>query len=92
MNKYLRTLLTIGMFLSLVFITSQFTDEVKWSIGDYLMMGGLLLTISFITIYIMGKIVKTQLRLLFIGVMILVFILIWAELSVGIFNTPFAGK
>lgn len=92
MNKYLRILLVIAMFLSLVFITSQFTDEVKWSISDYFMMGGLLLAVSFTTTFILSKIVKTQLRLLFIGVMVLVFMLIWAELAVGIFNTPFAGK
>jgi len=31
-------------------------------------------------------------RILFIGILVLMFLLIWAELAVGIFGTPFAGN
>jgi hypothetical protein len=31
-------------------------------------------------------------RFLYIGILVLIFMLIWAELAVGIFGTPFAGN
>jgi uncharacterized integral membrane protein len=35
---------------------------------------------------------NTNYRILIIGMILLVFILVWVELAVGIFDTPFAGN
>jgi len=68
------------------------TDEINWSVFDFLIMGVLLLLlgIGFNTIIIKTKNKKN--RILYSALLIFVFLLIWAELSVGIFGSPLAGS
>lgn len=40
----------------------------------------------------MNKVSKKNNRLALIAIILIVFLLIWAELAVGIFGTPFAGS
>lgn len=73
-------------------VAMQFTNEVKWDIKDFTIMGILLLATG-ITIEIVTRIVKSaQLKLAFTLIILLVLFLIWAELAVGIFGSPFAGS
>ena len=68
------------------------TDEINWSVFDFIIMGVFLLLLG---IGINAIIIKTENkknRILFIALLIVVFLLIWAELSVGIFGSPFAGS
>jgi bacteriorhodopsin len=73
----------IGMFIS---------DEIKWSIFDFLIMGVLILSLSFSIKLLLNTTKKLKYRIVGIGMILFVFILIWAELAVGIFDTPFAGN
>ena len=66
--------------------------EVNWSFFDFIVMGILILSMSFGIKHVVTTIKNTNYRILIIGMILLVFILIWVELAVGIFDTPFAGS
>ncbi len=72
-------------------IGMQFTDEVKWTGLDFLVMGVLLLITGTAIEIIRRKNKNTGKRLLYIAIIVLIFLLIWAELAVGMFGTPFGG-
>jgi len=70
----------------------QLTDEVEWSLFDFIIMGTLLLITGLMGEIIFKKVKKYKHRVILYIVVIIIFFLIWAELSVGIFGTPFAGS
>ena len=84
--------LTTALLLSVPFIAMQFTDEVKWSPLDFIVMGILLLGTGLMCEFILRRVKKTGYRIALIGAILIMFLLIWAELAVGIFGTPFAGS
>jgi hypothetical protein len=53
-------------------------------------MGGFLLLVGKGINFVNSK--KMKNRIFYIGLMIFIFILIWAELAVGVFGSPFAGS
>lgn len=85
-------LLSTGLLLLIPLIAMQFTNEVNWSLMDFVVMGILLLSVGFIGNYIWENTLKGSSRIVFIIITIIIFFLIWAELAVGIFGTPFAGN
>jgi ABC-type enterobactin transport system permease subunit len=92
-NKRLPLLLIIVILLLLApLIFMQFTEEVKWSLMDFVKMGALLLGAALLAELILRKAQKLQYRILLVLVVLVLFFLIWAELAVGIFGTPFAGN
>ena len=72
-------------------IAMVISDEVQWSVFDFLIMGGLLITFALIGNYIFATF-NDQKRTWLLYILGLVFLLIWAELAVGIFNSPVAGN
>ncbi len=68
------------------------SNEVNWSFFDFIVMGILILSMSFGIKQVIMTTKNTNYRVLIIGMILLVFILIWVELAVGIFDTPFAGS
>ena len=66
--------------------------EVNWSFFDFIVMGILILSMSFGIKQVIMTTKNTNYRVIIIGMILLVFILIWVELAVGIFDTPFAGS
>ena len=73
----------IGMFVS---------NEVNWSFFDFIVMGILILSFSFGIKQVLKTTKNTKYRILIIGLILILFLLIWAELAVGIFDSPFAGS
>ena len=73
-------------------IAMLFTNEVNWSMGDFAVMGTLLLTAVLATEFVLRKISNKKYRIAIIALLIGVFLLLWAELAVGLFNSPFAGS
>ncbi|KMQ66928.1 membrane protein [Chryseobacterium angstadtii] len=68
------------------------SDEVNWSASDFLIAGILLFSMAFLINLVRTRI-KTQSRRILICIFILIALaLIWIELAVGIFGTPFAGN
>lgn len=92
-NKRLIIFLSIVAFLLLMpLIAMQFTSEVNWTLGDFVVMGILLLGTALTCEFVLRKFRKSAHRLIICGVILLLFLLVWAELAVGIFGTPFAGS
>ena len=84
--------ISIGVLLSIPLIAMQFTEEVNWLPLDFLIMGFLLLSVGLIIELVLRKVRKNEHRFLLVLGTLLVFLLVWAELAVGIFGTPFAGS
>ncbi len=70
----------------------QFTSEVDWNIIDFVTMGVLLLGTGLLCELAMRKVKSIKSRVLICGAILFAFFLIWAELAVGLFGTPFAGS
>ena len=85
-------ILAIGLLLLIPLIAMQFTTEVDWTAFDFLVMGVLLLGTGLGSELILRKVRNTEHRLLLVVGELLVFFLVWAELAVGVFGTPFAGS
>jgi len=85
-------LISIAVLLSIPLIAMQFTDEVDWSVFDFIIMGTLLLITGLSVEFVLRSFKRIQDRLLICGVILLVFFLVWAELAVGIFGSPWAGS
>lgn len=85
----------VGFLLLIPLTVMLLTGEVNWSFFDYTILGALL-TITGLLIEITLKIVKSNNTFIIIIIIIVtmsfLLILIWAELAVGLFGTPFAGN
>jgi hypothetical protein len=81
------------LFLLLIpLIGMTITDEINWSTFDFIIMGSLLIALSIGINLVSTRVKNLKNRFLYIGILVLIFILIWAELAVGIFGTPLAGS
>ncbi|MEK9781742.1 MAG: hypothetical protein VW266_02220 [Flavobacteriales bacterium] len=78
--------------LTIPLVAMQFTDEVRWSVVDFVVMGLLLLSLGLSIELVLKKTKSTQKRWIYLIIVLLIFLLIWAELAVGIFNSPWAGS
>ena len=86
-----RILPIVGLLLLIPLIAMQLTDEVNWSFFDFVIMG-VMLSITGLAIGIIIKKIKYyKYRNIFITIIVMIFLLTWAELGVGLFGTPFAG-
>jgi hypothetical protein len=92
-NKRLIIILfTSAILLLIPFIAMQFTDEVNWSLLDFVVAGALLLSTGLMCELVIRKIDKIKYRIAICVALLVVLILIWAELAVGIFGTPLSGQ
>ena len=90
-NMMIKILPIVGLLLSIPLIAMQLTDEVNWSFFDFIIMG-VMLSITGLAIEIIIKKIKYyRYRNIFFTFIVFIFLLIWAELGVGLFGTPFAG-
>lgn len=78
--------------LSIPLIAMQFTDEVDWNLADFIIMGTLLFSIGTAYVLLAKKAVNKEHRVVIGLVLAVTLFIIWAELAVGIFGTPFAGS
>jgi hypothetical protein len=92
MKSLIIVLGVVGAILLIPFIAMQFTSEVDWSLSDFVMMGVLLTGTGLLIELAIRKIKTNPKRLIVLGGILLVFSLIWVELAVGIFGSPFAGS
>jgi hypothetical protein len=91
-----RSLLAVAGISALILViplaAMQFTTEVAWTLSDFIIMGILLMSAG--TAYVVGSRMFTSAgQRLVVGALVgLVFLLVWLELAVGVFGTPFAGS
>lgn len=84
-------IITISLLL-IPLIAMQFTDEVNWNFMDFIIGGALIFLTGLFLKVVLTKIKNAKYRMILILTIIVVFLLIWAELAVGIFGTPFSGS
>jgi Kef-type K+ transport system membrane component KefB len=85
-------LFTVALLLLIPLIAMQFTDEVNWTLSDFIVSGVLLLSTGLMCELVMRKVTKTKNRITLCVLILVAFLLIWIELAVGIFGTPFTGS
>jgi len=92
MKQALKLILCLESLLVLPFLAQLFTNAVQWSLFDYIVMGVLLfgLAIGITLIFRLSTNKNTRRILLFTALFL--FLLLWAELAVGLFGSPFAGN
>lgn len=85
-------LFPLWSLLLIPFVSSYFTAEVQWSPMDYavaaLLLGGAALMLTWIKERQFSKKTKS----LWVVLFVLFFLLLWAELAIGLFGSPMAGS
>lgn len=70
----------------------QFTNEVYWTLFDFITAGILLFLTSFLLEAILKKVRSAKHKIVFIVLLIAFLLIVWAELAVGLFGKPYAGS
>ena len=92
MNNYQKIYLIIfGTLLSIILLFNFISDEFNWNVFDFIIFI-IMMIFALASFELVSRITKKEKsqKILF-ALIIIVFLLIWAELGVGIFNSPFAG-
>lgn len=84
-------LITIAILLLIPLIVMQFTNEVNWSVFDFVIAGILLFGAGLLCELALRKIKPFKYRIVILAGILLVLFIMWAELAVGLFGTPFGG-
>ncbi len=85
-------LIAVIVLLLIPFISMQFTDEVNWGPLDFVVAGVLLLAAGLVFDLVIRKVKNANYRIAIIIAVLIALLLIWAELAVGVFGTPFSGN
>ncbi len=91
-KRVIGIVLTVALILLIPLIAMQFTNEVKWDVFDFIVMGSLLLGTGLMCELVLRKVKKRESRIFICATLLIALFLIWAELAVGIFGSPFAGS
>jgi hypothetical protein len=91
-KRLIGIVLSVALLLLIPLVAMQFTDEVNWSLSDFVVMGFLLLGTGLMCELVMRKVNKIKYRIAICGALLAVLVIIWIELAVGILGTPFAGS
>lgn len=81
-----------SVILLLPLVAMQFTSEVNWSVFDFIVAGVLLFGTGGLIEFSLRKIKSIKQRVWIIAGILFILFLVWAELAVGLFGTPFAGS
>lgn len=92
-NKRLIIIEMMALLLLLIpLIAMQFSDEVNWTLFDFVVAAILLLGTGLVIEFVLRNVKKITHRIIICIIILAVLLLIWAELAVGIFGTPFSGN
>ncbi|MBR9855129.1 MAG: hypothetical protein GYB37_11230 [Algicola sp.] len=83
---------SILVLLAIPFVAMQFSPNVKWSLFDFIGAGIFLLATGFSIDFVARKTKSPKKRFLAILAILILFLLVWIELAVGLFGSPFAGS
>ena len=87
-----KIIVVTGIVVFIPFIAMLFKDEVRWSTFDFVLMDLMIFSSVLLGVTFQKKIKNPKKRILVMIILLLLFLLIWAELAVGIFDTLFAGS
>ncbi|MBW8688325.1 hypothetical protein K1Y79_28575 [Chitinophaga sp. B61] len=85
-------MMAAALLLLMPLVAMQFTTEVVWTLSDFVIAGFLLFGTGLFVELVLRKVKKTSTRIILCTGILLALLLVWAELAVGIFGTPFAGN
>lgn len=85
-------IVTICVLLLIPFIAMRFTSEVDWGPFDFLIAAVLLFGTGLAIEFVLRKVPKLSHRIAITAAILFALFLVWAELAVGLFGTPFAGS
>ena len=91
-NKTMIIYSVAAIILAAPFVAMHFTNEVKWNLSDFIIAGILLFATAFLIDIILHKVNTDSRKFIYISIALAVLFLIWAELAVSVFGTPFAGN
>lgn len=91
-KRFMSILLTVAMLLCIPLIAMQFTNEVVWTLSDFIIAGILLLGTGVVIELIARNVKSKKVRIGMIIGTLIVLLLVWAEMAVGIFGSPIAGS
>ncbi len=93
-NKFrlISLIIVVVLLLCTPLIGMQFSNEVNWSLTDFIMAAILLFGTVFVIEMILRKTPEKPKQRLYILMVIASLLLIWLELAVGIFGSPIAGS
>ena len=73
-------------------VANQISEQVNWNAMDFIIMGTFLIFSAYWIQKVIKKIKSKSKKVVFIGLIMLIFLLLWIEMAVGIFNSPIAGS
>lgn len=82
----LRAVVITLAILTVPVIAMLFTSDVQWAAGDFVIAGTLVFITSFIIDLILHRVDSSRRKLIGVAIVALVFLLLWAELAVGVFT------
>jgi hypothetical protein len=92
MKRIMRIVL-IALSISLVpLLAMQFSDEVKWDLADFVVVGALLIGTGLVYELVATRMRKPEHRVVLGIALAAALLLLWIELAVGIFGTPLSGS
>lgn len=91
-KRLIGIVLTVALLLCIPLIAMQFTNEVNWTLSDFVAAAVLLLSTGLLCELVIRKVKNVKSRIAICAVLLAALFLIWIELAVGIFGTPFAGS
>lgn len=91
-HRLMAIIIAVPMLLLIPFIAMMFSDEVTWTLFDFIAAGILLLGAGLSLEFILRKVKSSKHRIALCIALFMVLFLVWAELAVGIFGTPFGGQ
>ena len=91
-KRLINVLLTTAILLLIPLIAMQFTDEVNWTLSDFIVAATLLLGTGLMCELVLRNINKLKYQIAICGALLFALIMIWVELAVGILGTPFSGN
>lgn len=84
--------LAVAILLLIPLTAMQFTDEVRWTRLDFAVAGVLLLGTGLMCELVLRVVKKFEYRLAICAAILALLAVVWIELAVGLFGTPFAGS
>lgn len=86
-HSVLRVALTTILILLVPLVAMQFTDEVDWSAGDFIVMGALIFGIGFLYVLAVRFVTNMVYRIAIGFALGSTFFMIWANLAVGLIGS-----
>ena len=85
-KRLIGILLAVALLLLIPLIAMEYTDEVNWTLVDFITAGVLLIGTGLLCEFVLRKIKKPKYRIAICLAILATLLLIWTELAVGILD------